>query len=466
MASALRLRPLDDRRWSLLLLWGFLQGFLLPLLCASCCCFWLSFSASGCSSAGSTFLFSLWVCGSRVGLCCGGFGGLVIASGSSAFLLTPFLCFRPSTALLCALSGYFRLRSFCLRSWSLGGSVHCFWLRVRVVGSLSLSLFPRYPYLGLLFVPRPLLLLSLSAFGYPSDVPFAPSWRLLRLPWRWLQILRLGCLLPYLAPFVLSLTACASLLFELFSRLLARRSLLLLLVRSLCSSFPLRCLLYSRSLLPGSSGFALPSLRLFSCIASFLAGNILGYSFAFSHCPVFCCYCGFAGFCFSCPPLFAGQVRPTFASLSLLLGHPFRGPALVGSSSQALSESLSHAMWLFFPIFGVFSGFRLCSFCRSAASLYVAYSCHFSLLLSLLLVSVPCLRLLWFAPPRCLQCLLSFVSCLTRSPSLLCGLCRLEWLWPLPAPVLAVDFGVLLFRRLSLLLVVVAGPRPLTLALL
>ena len=53
-----------------------------------------------------------------------------------------------------------------------------------------------------------------------------------------------------------------------------------------------------------------------------------------------------------------------------------------------------------------FSGFRLCSFCRSAASPCVAYSCRFSLLLSLLLVSLPCWRLLWFAPPRCLQCLL------------------------------------------------------------
>ena len=56
---------------------------------------------------------------------------------------------------------------------------------------------------------RDLFCSSLSAFGYPSAVPFAPSWRLLRLPWRWLQILRLGCLLPFLAPFVLPLTSCA-----------------------------------------------------------------------------------------------------------------------------------------------------------------------------------------------------------------------------------------------------------------
>ena len=86
---------------------------------------------------------------------------------------------------------------------------------------------------------------------------------------------------------------------------------------------------------------------------SLLPGGILGFSFAYSHYPVFCCSCGFAGFCFSCPPLFAGHVRPTSASLSLLLGLPFHGPALVGSSSWALSESLSHAMWLLFLGFGV-----------------------------------------------------------------------------------------------------------------
>ena len=69
--------------------------------------------------------------------------------------------------------------------------------------------------------------------GFPSAVPFAPRWW---LQWRWLQILRLGCLLLFLAPFVLPLTSCVFLLFALFSRLLAIRSLLLLLGRALCSS--------------------------------------------------------------------------------------------------------------------------------------------------------------------------------------------------------------------------------------
>ena len=99
--------------------------------------------------------------------------------------------------------------------------------------------------------------------------------------------------------------------------------------------------------------FERPSPPLFSCFASLLPGDILGFSFASSQYPVFCCYCGFAGFCFSCPTLLAGHVRLTSASISLLLGLPFRGPALVGSSSRALSESLSHAMWLLFPVFGV-----------------------------------------------------------------------------------------------------------------
>ena len=140
--------------------------------------------------------------------------------------------------------------------------------------------------------------------------------------------------------------------------------------------------------------------------ASLLPGGILEYSFAFFHYPVFCCSCGFAGFCLSCPPLFAGLVLPTSASLSLLLGLLFHGPALVGSSSRALSESLSTARWLLVSSFWGFSSFRLCFFCRYSASSCVACSCRFSLLLSLLLVSLPYWRLLWFAPSLCLQCML------------------------------------------------------------
>ena len=242
-----------------------------------------SFLAPGYSSAGSTFLFSLWVCSSRVGLCSGGFGGLVVASGFSAFFFHIFSISDPP--LLSSLPSLATLGS------TASASAHSpSGFQSTASGSTSglMALFLSACSLVILNSAccsfRDLFCSSLSALGYPSDVTFAPSWRLLRLPWRWLLILRLGCLLPYLALFVLPLTSCASLLFELFSGLLGRRSLLLLLVHSLCGSFPLRRLLYSRSLSPGSSGFALPSLLLFSCIASLLAGNILGYSFASSLC--------------------------------------------------------------------------------------------------------------------------------------------------------------------------------------
>ena len=70
--------------------------------------------------------------------------------------------------LSCALSVSSRLCCFYLSSCPLRGSVPCFSLRLRVVSSLSLSLrlFPRSPYLSLLFVLLPLLHLSLSTFGF------------------------------------------------------------------------------------------------------------------------------------------------------------------------------------------------------------------------------------------------------------------------------------------------------------
>ena len=194
-------------------------------------------------------------------------------------------------------------------------------------------------------------------------------------------------------------------LFALFSRLLAIRSLLLLLVHALCSSSRSGVSSKFVSLAWFERGRSSLSDSLF-LFASLLPGVILKFSFAFSHYPVFCCSCGFAGFCFSCPPLFAGLVRLPSASLSLLLGLLFHGPALVGSSSRALSESLSTARWLLVSSFLGFSSFRLCFFCRYAASSCVACSCRFSLLLSLLLVSLPYWRLLWFAPSRGLQCML------------------------------------------------------------
>ena len=154
------------------------------------------------------------------------------------------------------------------------------------------------------------------------------------------------------------------------------------------------------------------------------------FSFAFSHYPVFCC--GFAGFCLSCPPLFAGHVRPTSASLSLLLGLLFHGPALVGSSSRALSESLSPARWLFVSSFGVSPA---SGFAPSAATLL-----HPALLVA---VASLCFFLCcWSACPAggssglrllavCSVCCSSFLVC--RAALLFSVACRLVWLGPPPA---------------------------------
>ena len=279
-----------------------------------------------------------WVCSSRVGLCSGGFSWVSLASGSSAFLPSLFSLASSPLLLSCALSASSRLCCFCLSSWSLGDSVSA-----SSSASGLLALFLSACPLGLLtsaccccsatsFAPlsRPL--------GFPSAVPFPPRWWLL---WWWLQVLRLRYLLPFLATFVLPLSSCVFLLFALFSRLLAIRSLLLL-VRALCSS--------SRSGV--SSTFV--SLVWFKRGCSSLSDSLFlfaswSFSFAFSHYPVFCCSCGFAGFCLSCPPLFAGLVRSTSASLSLL-GLLFHGPALVGSSSRALLESLSTLSTSFAPL--------------------------------------------------------------------------------------------------------------------
>ena len=222
-----------------------------------------------------------------------------------------------------------------------------------------LSFSPSVPSFSL---PQPVVRSATSSaplsrpLGFPSTIPFAPRW-LLRLLWWWLQFLRLGCLLPFLAPFVLPLTSCVFLLFALFSRLLAIRSLLLLLLlRALCRSSRsgVSSTLVSLAWFKRDCSTLSASLFLF---ASLLPGGILEFSFALSHYPVFCCSCGFAGFCLSCQPLFAGHVRPTSASLSLRLGLLFHGPALVGSSSRALSESLSPARWLLVFSFWGFSCF-------------------------------------------------------------------------------------------------------------
>ena len=93
------------------------------------------------------------------------FHGLVLPQVPRPSCL-PFFFASGPPLLSCALSESSRLCCFCLSSWSLGGSVLCFWLCVRVVGSLSLRLFPRSPYLSLLFVPLPLLHLSLDLWVF------------------------------------------------------------------------------------------------------------------------------------------------------------------------------------------------------------------------------------------------------------------------------------------------------------
>ena len=120
---------------------------------------------------------------------------------------------------------------------------------------------------------------------------------------------------------------------------------------SVCPASLLLCLFAVCALLQ-ASGFSQSPLRLSFLIRISSSGSILEFSLPSLAYPVFCCSCGFAGFCLSCPPLFAGLVRPTSASLSLLLGFLFHGPALVGSSSRALSGSLSTARWLLVPVWG------------------------------------------------------------------------------------------------------------------
>ena len=119
---------------------------------------------------------------------------------------------------------------------------------------------------------RYLFCTSLSTFGFPSAVPFTPRWWLLRLPWRWLQILRLGCLPPFLAPFILPLTSCA-----FFCCLHSSPDFWLFAVSSsfscaLCVVLPAQASLLRSFLSPGSSGVALPSLPLL--FASLLPGGI------------------------------------------------------------------------------------------------------------------------------------------------------------------------------------------------
>ena len=394
----------------------------LPLLCTSCCRFWLFFSASACFSAGSPLSSSLGF-GSRVVLYSGGFSWVVLASGSSAFL--PFSL--PPVLHFCRVPSPYPLGSAASTSAPVLSGVQCPASRsasglLALSLSLSLRLFPRSPYLSLLFVPLPLLHLSLLPFGFcfcgsfrSSLVTSAASVAVSSDP----QV--------RVAPFVLPLSSCVVLLFALFSRLLAFCSLLLLLVRTLCGA--------SRSGV-SSPFFSLDWFErdsLFPLRFSFLFASLLrvaSWSFSF-RCSIFCCFCAFTGFCLSCPPLFAGFVRLTSASLSLLLGRLFHGPALVGSYSRALSESLSPARWLLSSYLG-FLQLPALLLLPIRCFFLVACSCRFSLLLSLFLVGLPCWQLFWFMfLAVCSVYGSSFLVC--RSALLFSVVCRLVWLGPPPS---------------------------------
>ena len=86
-----------------------------------------------------------------------------------SFSLPPVLCFCPVP------SPYPLGSAASASAHGFSGVQYPAWL------SLSLRLFPHSPYLSLLFVPLPLLHISLNLLGFASAVLFAPRWWLLRL---------------------------------------------------------------------------------------------------------------------------------------------------------------------------------------------------------------------------------------------------------------------------------------------
>ena len=223
----------------------------------------------------------------------------------------------------------------------------------------------------------------------------------------------------------LPLTSCVFLLFALFSRLLAIRSLLLLLVCALCSS----------SLSGVSSTFV--------SLAWFERGHSISP-------PLFSCSCLFflvASWCFLLPSLttqssvalaaLLGSVYPVHHSLLALFVRPllpFSSPwaSVPGACSCRVLFSGSvgvplPARWLLVSSFWGFSSFRLCT---SAATLLVAVTSHCFFLCC------------WSACPAggssglrilaiCSVCCSSFLVC--RAALLFSVVCRLVWLWPPPA---------------------------------
>ena len=124
LAPAQWLCYMDSRRWSLLFIRGFLHGFYFLFSVPPAVASGSSSSAFDCCSAGSPFLFSGFAAlgwGSAPAV----FHGLVLPQVPRPSCLPLFSASGPPL-LSCAISVSSRLCCFCLSSWSLGGSVHCF----------------------------------------------------------------------------------------------------------------------------------------------------------------------------------------------------------------------------------------------------------------------------------------------------------------------------------------------------
>ena len=235
---------------------GCSPGFILPLLCAFCCRFWLFFSASDCFSAGSPFLFS-------------GFAALGWGSAPAVFhgLVLPQVP-RPSCLPLSLLTvlRFCPVPSLPPLGSAASASAHGLSGVLYTTSSSASGLLALFlSACSLVLLPsaccsfRYLFCTSFSTFGFSFCRSFCSF---LRLLWRCLQILRLGCLLPFLAPFVLPLSS------YVFCCLRSSPDFWLFAVSSsfsctLCVVLPAQASLLHSFLSPGSSGVTLPSPTLF-----------------------------------------------------------------------------------------------------------------------------------------------------------------------------------------------------------
>ena len=184
-----------------------------------------------------------------------------------------------------------------------------------------------------------------------------------------LLVLRLRCHFRCPIPFALRYATCTSIWWTSSRRLWARRRLLHLLALSLRSSLPLLCLLISLSFLRGLRESALLSLRLTPVSRPCLLVAVRNLHFCLLITPIIpSVVTGEASLGSAAPvnpsllAMFERPLRP-----SLHLGLTVREAALLEASSRALSESLSHAMWL---LSGLLGFVRLQGFSPSDAPLF------------------------------------------------------------------------------------------------